>query len=146
MSRKSKSLTKIFDLTAAKETSPFTAHCKKDMLEWLRVPRWPFAVFFYHLAKKKKKDGNIAKVLIILHHLTKFITHSWERSKYVTNHWETLQCILKNSNPLKMHFTLQQLSTALLKRQFLVELALAKWDSKNTGVSVFFFFRLGPSL
>ena len=81
MSRKIKSLTKIFDLMAAKETSPFTAHCKKDMLEWLRVPRWPFAVFFYHLAKKKEKDGNIAKVLIILHHLTKFITHSWERLK-----------------------------------------------------------------
>ena len=58
----------------------------------------------------------------------------------VTNHWETLQCILKNSNPLKMHFTLQQPSHALLKHQFLVELALAEWDSKNTGVSVFFFF------
>ena len=32
-SKKVKSLTKIFDLTAAKETRPFTAHCKKDMLK-----------------------------------------------------------------------------------------------------------------
>ena len=54
------------------------AHCKKDMLEWLRVPRWPFAVIFYHHAKK---DGKIAKVLTILHHLTKFSTHSRERLK-----------------------------------------------------------------
>ena len=33
------------------------------------------------LSSRKKKDGNIAKVLIILHHLTKFSTHSRERLK-----------------------------------------------------------------
>ena len=94
----------------------------------------------------QKKDGNIAKVLIILHHLTKFSIHSWERLQIRYESLRTLQCILKNSNQLKMHFTLQQLSHALLKRQFLVELALAEPDSKNTGVFVFFFGCLGPSL
>ena len=38
---------------AAKETRPFAVPCKKDVLEWLRVPRWPLAVIFYHHAKKR---------------------------------------------------------------------------------------------
>ena len=33
MSQKIKGLTKIFSVTASKETRPFAAHCKKDMLE-----------------------------------------------------------------------------------------------------------------
>ena len=53
----------------SKETRPFAAHCKKDMLEWLSVPRWPFATI--SIATQKKKNGNIANVLIILHYLTK---------------------------------------------------------------------------
>ena len=77
MSRKIKSLTKIFDLMAAKETSPFTAHCKKDLLE---CPALTLRCLFLS-SRKKKKDGNIAKVLIILHHLTKFSTNLWERLK-----------------------------------------------------------------
>ena len=69
---RSKVLRKFF-FTAAKATRPFAAHGKKDMLEWLRVPRWLFTDFYrYHFYRHaKKKNGNIAKVLIILHHLTK---------------------------------------------------------------------------
>ena len=59
-------------LTAAKETRPFAMHCKKDMLEWLRVPRsrWPFAIISI-ATQKRKKNGKIANVLTIFHHLTK---------------------------------------------------------------------------
>ena len=35
----------------------------------------------FFIITQKKKDGNIAKVLIILHHLTKFSTNLWERLK-----------------------------------------------------------------
>ena len=31
-------------LTAVNETRPFEAHCKKDILERLRVPPWPSAI------------------------------------------------------------------------------------------------------
>ena len=59
-------------LTAAKETRLFAMHCKKDMLEWLRVPRsrWPFAIISI-ATQKRKKNGKIANVLTIFHHLTK---------------------------------------------------------------------------
>ena len=83
---------------------PFAAHCKKDVLEWLSVPRWNFAIISSQ-AKKIKMVG-IANVLIILHHLTKVHAFMGKAKICVTNHWEMLQCILKNSNSLKMHFTL----------------------------------------
>ena len=38
---------------AAKETRPLAVPCKKDVLEWLRVPRWPLAVIFLSSRKKK---------------------------------------------------------------------------------------------
>ena len=70
---------------------PFAAHCKKDVLEWLSVPRWNFAIISSQ-AKKIKMVG-IANVLIILHHLTKVHAFMGKAKICVTNHWETLQCI-----------------------------------------------------
>ena len=35
---------------------PFVAHCKKDVLEWLRVPRWNFAIISIVTQKKNKKN------------------------------------------------------------------------------------------
>ena len=52
-------------LTAAKETRPFAAPCKKDRLEWLRVPRWPFAII--STVTQKKKNQNKTKKWIALH-------------------------------------------------------------------------------
>ena len=68
-------------LTAAKETRPFAMHCKKDMLEWLRVPRsrWPFAIISI-ATQKRKKNRKIANVLTIFHYW-RSCTHSWEGLK-----------------------------------------------------------------
>ena len=50
-------------------------HCKKDLLEWLRVSRWPFAVISIVTQKKKKKLKHCQcleqRWKIILHHLIK---------------------------------------------------------------------------
>ena len=43
------------------------------------VSRVDLSLSFFIISQKK--DGNIGKVLIILHHLTKFSTHSWKRLK-----------------------------------------------------------------
>ena len=51
---------------------PFAAYCKKDMLEWLRLPLWPFPVTSV-VIQEKGNNGNTANVLIILHYLTKLL-------------------------------------------------------------------------
>ena len=52
MSRKIKSLTKIFLRLQRRLARPFAEHCNKDMMQWLRVPRWPFT--FISIVTPKK--------------------------------------------------------------------------------------------
>ena len=95
-------------LTTAKETS--WTICRALQKGHDAVTACPALTFRFHFYCHAKKNGN-----------DHCCTHSWQRlksEKCVKNNWETLQCILKHSNSLKMYFTLQKQSHALFERLF----------------------------
>ena len=75
---------------------PFAAHCKKDMLEWLRVPLSPFAVI--SVVTQEKETMVTVLMCWSFFIIWRSFSHSWQRLK---KRYESLRNVA-------MHFTLQK--------------------------------------
>ena len=101
-------------------------HCKKDMLEWQCVSRWPFAAISIVTQKKKWKHCQCVEQRwkIILHHLTKLhafmgtLQIRYESLRDVAMHFKTLnfveRCILNVWGCTNIHIRIWNIIFILL--------------------------------